>query len=335
MHRKALFVSVSLLLCGCASTQLNYNTLDLASTTDHLLKAQILHNLAQFIDSPAAIPAQVVMNGGTTTTANTISPQFTDPLSRAVTLGGSLSNTASSNPSTQSMTSISSVMGAKSVSINGSNVATQNWAFEPVIDPDQLRRLYVLYRFAVQGNQDTDAQTYLILNYPLPLKATSSGSGTNAKTSIEVDSVALRGPNCVLCDPAYTASQKGRICLGRPELTRIACLIVNPRLLPAVHQQGSPLRNARWLKWKSLPGAHTSDSVPPPYDDDLFLGQRGLYLLYVDKWQVDRFAEFSLFVETAATTSPNPWAGAGASGAGGTPRPKGAIATPTGILLSN
>src|SRR6266403_5084406 len=57
-------------LAGCASAQLNYNTVDLASTIDSLLTEQVLSNLAKFIDSPHAIPSQVGIAAGTVKTNN-------------------------------------------------------------------------------------------------------------------------------------------------------------------------------------------------------------------------------------------------------------------------
>ena len=50
--------AAAVLVSGCASTQLNENTLDLAESTDNLLTKQVKYNLAQFIDSQMAIPAQ-------------------------------------------------------------------------------------------------------------------------------------------------------------------------------------------------------------------------------------------------------------------------------------
>ena len=50
----AMKIAVSLavavpLLAGCASTQLNYNTLEISGTVDDLLASQISHNLAKFL----------------------------------------------------------------------------------------------------------------------------------------------------------------------------------------------------------------------------------------------------------------------------------------------
>ena len=84
--RKALSVlaiTAGVQLSGCASAELNYNTLDLASTTDDLMTQQVFHNLSNFIDSDLAYPTQLVINSGTATTSNTLSATYTDPLSAA------------------------------------------------------------------------------------------------------------------------------------------------------------------------------------------------------------------------------------------------------------
>lgn len=294
---------------GCASGQLNYNTLDLASTTDYLLTAQIIENLARFIDSDAAVPAQVVMNGGTTTTANTISPQLTYPLSKALTVG---------TTTVAAATTTSAVTAAKSLSINASNVSTQNWAFEPVTDTDQLRRLYDLYRFAVAGNNDNDAQSQLLSDYPLPYR-TPSGGGPPT-----IDKSALTGPNCIVCD-AGPPPTKGN-CNRRPELPTTMCVGLNSRLLPG---KGA---HSPWLLWTNLTGTRLRDQGRQPSADDLYIGARGDYSLYVDKHQAEKFAEFALLIAAAASSAPN--VSSGASSGGNGPKPKGAVATPNSILLN-
>jgi hypothetical protein len=309
-------------LAGCASGQLNYNTLDLASTTDTLLTSQVIDNLARFIESSAAVPAQVILNGGTTTTANTVTPQFTDPLNKAVTVGTTIA-TAAASTTTQS---VSSVTGSKSFTFSASNVATQNWAFEPITDQDQLRRLYDLYRFAVSGNNNTSAQEQLVNDYPLPFK-TMTVSGT---TSTVLDMNAITGPNCVVCNagtPAIGVQCKNLSppAYKRPEFPE-GCLVLNPRLLPKQNT------NSPWLRWTNLGRPHPGDEYRAPRRGDPLIGQRGNYLLYVDQDQADRFAEFALLIAGAANSSPS---SSSATGAGGNaPKAKGAIATPTGILLS-
>ena len=53
MRRCVSVIAVAFQLAGCASAELNSNTLDLASTTDDLLTQQVFYNLSNFIDSDA------------------------------------------------------------------------------------------------------------------------------------------------------------------------------------------------------------------------------------------------------------------------------------------
>jgi hypothetical protein len=299
-------LSVAVAVHCCASTQLNYNTLDLASTADHLLTGQVLHNLALFIDSDAAIPSQIVINGGTATTANTITPSFSTPLSKAVTLGTSIAAAGTGAITSTSLTN-SGVTAAKTLSVGASNVATQNWAYDPVSDADQLRRLHALYRFAVEGNDKVSAQATLIRDYPLVYRQDKNGN-------LIIDDHALKGPNCVVCVCAHGGYKRS----DAPK----SCLAPNRRLLPTTGR--------RWLLWTSLPGANRPSSNPPPSENDFLLGQYGFYLLYVDLNQADRLSQFELFIAAAATSAPSPSGG----GSSAPSKPKSSIAVTPGILLA-
>ena len=48
--RRLFCVAIGLLASGCASTQLNYNTADLANSLNSLAKKQIFFNLAQTLN---------------------------------------------------------------------------------------------------------------------------------------------------------------------------------------------------------------------------------------------------------------------------------------------
>jgi hypothetical protein len=213
--------------------------------------------------------------------------------------------------------------------LSASNSSTQNWAFEPITDQDQLRRLYDLYRFAVSGNNSTAAQDQLAADYPLPYKTTAAQPGGQSATA--PDPNGLVGPNCVLCDAKIapiglkcSSIHRAEKLYYRPELEGV-CLKLNPRLLPGT-------TNLAWLRWTNLGEPHQVDEGRAARHGDLFIGQRGVYRLYVDQSQQDRFAEFALLITAAANSSPSPTSAA--SSAGNAPKAKGAIATPTGILLS-
>jgi hypothetical protein len=59
-------------LSGCASTQLNYNTLDVARSVESIYTRQALANLSKYIDEPNAIPSQLDLLQGTVQTSNSI-----------------------------------------------------------------------------------------------------------------------------------------------------------------------------------------------------------------------------------------------------------------------
>ena len=73
-------LGLGLVLTGCASARLNYNTADLASSLGSLQKRQIFYNLAQALDDPEFIPSQVTISIGTVQTANAVNPNLSIPL---------------------------------------------------------------------------------------------------------------------------------------------------------------------------------------------------------------------------------------------------------------
>ena len=78
--RHLICVGACLLSSACASTQLNYNTADLASSLNSLTKRQIFFNLSQAIDDPEFVPSQVTISIGVAQTANSVSPSISVPL---------------------------------------------------------------------------------------------------------------------------------------------------------------------------------------------------------------------------------------------------------------
>jgi hypothetical protein len=59
MRGVGLAALAAISLAGCASTQLNYNTLDIAGSVSSLYTKQVLSNLSKYIDEPEGLPAQV------------------------------------------------------------------------------------------------------------------------------------------------------------------------------------------------------------------------------------------------------------------------------------
>jgi hypothetical protein len=168
----ALFITF-LFVCGCASTQLNYNTLDLASSSEDLITSQVLFNLAKFRSSPYAIPSQVSIPSGSATTTNAITP----------TIGGALGPSATTTVANSAAaplffaTTQSHVLPNGTIGASAGDQWSQNWTLTPLEDPDQLRRLRALYRF---GAGITNRQG-LACEYPLILKS-SGGSASTSQT---------------------------------------------------------------------------------------------------------------------------------------------------------
>jgi hypothetical protein len=123
-----------MLLAGCVSTQLNENTLDLASTVAYLHRSQVIDNLGRFIDSADAIPAAVALTGGIVQVKNEIKPDWIHPYSFLKT-GLSPQNST-----------------AKELQLGFTDTWTENWNMAPVAEGEDLKRLRALYRYVVYGD---------------------------------------------------------------------------------------------------------------------------------------------------------------------------------------
>src|SRR5436190_307627 len=97
--RRLVWIVVGVMVTGCSSTQLNYNTADLASSLFSLMKSQIFYNLAQAINDPEFVPSQVTISIGTAQTLNAVNPTLTVPLGPTFTTANRFIQ--QSNPSAQ------------------------------------------------------------------------------------------------------------------------------------------------------------------------------------------------------------------------------------------
>src|ERR1700739_2783298 len=139
------------ILTGCASTQLNYITLDVGSTATDLQKRQVLYNLSLFIDDPAALPTHLDLQSGQTQTSNTIQPTVGVPLAAtqviqstaSTAMGGSIAN------------ELQATRAPWTLSVQGQNAEQQNWSYQPIVDGKELLRLRALYRYAVGAYVDS------------------------------------------------------------------------------------------------------------------------------------------------------------------------------------
>ena len=177
---------VGLFLCifttGCASTQLNFNTLDIAESIAPVYTRQALANLSKIIDEPMAIPSQLDIPNGTIQTSNSVTPSITSPLSHATT------ENAAHVP-TQFVTA-----GA-GATLNASDAWQQNWNVSPVIDANALRNLRALYRFVVYGSN---------------LREEYHVSRVFKGGKLVPDPYFLKEPQCVLCGPSQAINERLR-----------------------------------------------------------------------------------------------------------------------------
>jgi hypothetical protein len=165
-----------LLSSGCASTQLNYNTVDIGSTIDSVYTRQTLSNLSKFIDDPNAIPSQVYLTAGTVQTLNTVNPSISFPFAPQI------ANTTQTKP-TPTLSSVSTLAGVGG-NISGTNSAQQNYNIGPVSDSNILRNQRVLYRHAVFGT---------------PIKGNYEVPRVFFQDKFFEDPYQLQKPHCVLC----------------------------------------------------------------------------------------------------------------------------------------
>ena len=175
MRNSLLMLALASLSLGCASEQLNYNTLDLAATVDSLVTKQVLENLSKFIDNPSAIPSQVDLAAGSATTANSITPTFADPFSGALTTTKTLSTLAAATKSTTTTNTSARATSPMTFGVSALDQWTQSWTIAPVTAPDDLRRLRALYRYVFHGKDDILKSEYPLVQATKSVKVTIPG----------------------------------------------------------------------------------------------------------------------------------------------------------------
>src|SRR5262249_44441250 len=132
---------------------------------------------------------------GTASTTNSISPSVTSPITTALSTTNTVATTVAAATSTTTTNTRTPSVVSASTSISGSDLWRQNWAFQPISDPDKLRRLRALYLFAVNGDPHA-----LSDNYPLIVKSVNNSVPlclTNGITGrpVEIESHADYHPN--------------------------------------------------------------------------------------------------------------------------------------------
>jgi hypothetical protein len=180
LPRPISVIACALFLTGCASAQLNYNTLDIAESVGSLYVRQALINLSRTIDNPTSIPSQIEIAAGSVQTSNSITPSINEPLTKAITSSGTGAVT-------------STVLAGSALNIGASNGWQQNWTISPITDGDNLRNLRALYRYVVVGSNLREEY-----RPPLSLK----------NDKYVFDPYALQQPHCVLCTAALIPNRK-------------------------------------------------------------------------------------------------------------------------------
>jgi hypothetical protein len=132
----AAYSVACLVLVGCATAQLNYNTLDLADSIDDLLTSQVVLNLARFLDNPNGTPAQVSIGAGSVSTTNQASLSLSYPLTTAVTTTNTATTAAGAALPAITRTS-SGLANPFTLTPCATNQATQSWSLTTDTDSDQ------------------------------------------------------------------------------------------------------------------------------------------------------------------------------------------------------
>jgi hypothetical protein len=324
-------IACGLSLLGCASTQLNYNTQDLASTVDSLVTNQVLSNLSKFLDDKFAIPSQVAITAGTVTTNNSITPSLTTPLNVTAATTDTVARTFAAAISTATTNSSTRTLPNLGLGLSATDQWTQQWGIAPLTDPDQLRRLRVLYQFGANkiderellcaypiiqnkagATQPTGKVTY---EYPTSdgksVTVTMDASAkpkmpTEYRVSCRTDELVvspdpafLNDPSCVVCLPARR--DKGKATNEEKEEKKVVYLQINRRL------------KSGWLK---------SSDTPFLPRGSISLGRHLNKYLYVEsEGDLNHFYEFSLFVLEATTQNATSATGQSAGKGGPTKSP--------------
>jgi hypothetical protein len=159
-------ISVALLL-DCSGPFLNLHTLDLAATVDDVATRQVIFNLAKTAENQYALPSQVQITNGQVSMRTSVTPTVTVPFNNAITSTSQVASqvVGASGALTTTTTNIGANQRVDSTAgVSGVMEDLENWNIYPVIDPEQLRRLQVLYQY---GAGYITAEDVLCL-YPVP-----------------------------------------------------------------------------------------------------------------------------------------------------------------------
>jgi hypothetical protein len=305
-----LCVSVGTALCGCASTQLNYNTMDIANNSDSLLTKQILYNFATFLDNAVAVPAQIIVTSGTASTSASASSNVSAPFDRASTATETVAGVSATRTRTSSVAS-------PTIGASGSDGWTQSYAFSPITDPDRMKRLDALYRYAVEwsANEETGNQRF-VRNYPLIYKQVNfneplcligkkTADGSDAVVSVPVPVGKDKEPATVCGTSTTTNGGAVRAQTSRSYSTQAidehylqgpTCVVCGSLRRLHINKKIA----GSWLHWQDNRGGPVP-SARTVRDGDIPLGTYGNYSFFVASDQAEKFVDFSIAVLSAST----------------------------------
>jgi hypothetical protein len=302
---------VVLMASGCASDQLNFNTLDIASSVSDVYLRQALDNFGHIIKNDDAVPSQVDILAGTVQTTNSITPNLTFPLSSMV---------ASAVAATTTKTTTTA--GA-SLGIMAADNWQQNWNITTVSDANQLRNLRALYRYEIVANTKIEEE------YHVPYHYGTSGI-------LERDPFFLTRPQCVICiarnslqtidfsaapvivpdgngvrtpqELEADEEQKAKEEARKAKLTKL----LDPNIeitLGKDFELNDDLKHDGWLYWKLGDGRFKSKKGEISLDESkmISLGIHDGYALYIQDKDRDNLARFLFFL--LPVTEPTPAAG--------------------------
>ena len=191
------------LASSCSTPLLNNHTLDLASTVDDVMVRQVVFNLAKTAQNDYALPSQVQIPQGQVTARTSVTPTVTVPVDNAVTSTSQLASqlVLATHALTNTGTTISTAQrNVTSTGVSGVVEDMENWNVNPVQDPEQLRRLQLLYEYGAGRIRAQDLLCY----YPVPeLSEDTAGAGkqgaSKAKAPATRKTIYIRGEFAKSC----------------------------------------------------------------------------------------------------------------------------------------
>jgi PBP1b-binding outer membrane lipoprotein LpoB len=157
----AIFASAMLVL-SCSTALVTENMVDVATTTDDLTTRQIIFNLVKIKKNAWALPSQVQITAGQVSGTTTINPVVAPAFfpSIATTIGTTSTSATVTN-------STLTTRPATTTSLSATATDTDYWNTSFLQDPEQLRRLSLLYQYG--AGQINAAR--LLCFYPIPEKS--------------------------------------------------------------------------------------------------------------------------------------------------------------------